>query len=366
MHIQRFAELRSRGGSLISFYLNRPPGPSSAAVTDLLKPIKARLDDYPRDVAMSIRADLERLAALDARIDAEGAPAYCAFASHADGIFEFAQLRHPVWDVATVGRRPYLRPLRAMPEPLRAGIVVAERRRAEVYVGYDGDLSRVGETIVGHVKKDNYGGFQGYDEHNVRMHAEEDAARVLKEAADRLFELHRREPLDHLVVGGHQADLDALDGHLHAYLRALPVHRFVVDPHTLTPAKLKEAAETAASEVRHERDEAAVAAVMEAINTGAPSATGTAAVLKAVNAKAVESAVVAGTFTKEGTHCPECGWLDRSADTCPVCGTPTEALDDVIGAAVEQILDAGGSVRQLRIPSPIDAQGVAAVLRFPV
>jgi hypothetical protein len=364
--IERIARMRSRCGALISLYLNRPPGPSSAAVTDLLKPIRSRLERLPRETAMSVREDLARLGELDARIDAEMAPAYCAFASHADDVFEFHLLPHPVWDVATVGRRAYVRPLRAMPEPIRAGVVVAERRKAEVYLAEDGEVDRVGAPIVGHVKKDNFGGFQGYDEHNVRRHAEEDTARILKEAGDRLFEAHQRKPLDLLVVGGHQADLDMLDEHLHAYLRALPIRRFVVDPHTLTEARLRELVEEAAEELRRSRDEEAARRVLEAAGSGEPAALGVAKVLEATNARAVELAVVAGTFTREGVMCPRCGWLHRQEQTCAVCGNPTEEVDDVIGAAWEAILEAGGTVRQLRTAGQIDAHGVAALLRFPV
>lgn len=366
MNLDSLARLASPTGSLVSVYLNRPPGPSAAALTDVVKPLRAGIDGMPRSVAMSVRADLERISGLDARIDADGSPAFCIFASDADGIFEMESLPAPVWDHASVGTTPYLRPLRALPEPVRAGVVVAERRRAMAYVAENGDLTPLGEEITADRGKDNYGGFRGYDEQRVRAHAEEEATRILREAATRLFDVHQDQPLEMVCVGGHQETLDGLDPHLHPYLRRLPQARFVVDPHTLTPAELRAEVARQADGLRRDRDEQVVASVLEAAETGAPAALGTAHVLEAANAHAVETLAVAGTFQRPGVRCSRCGWLGRTGDGCPVDGSDLEELDDVVAAAMERVIASGGSVRQVGVASRLDAKGVGAVLRFPV
>lgn len=366
MNLDPFVRLSSPIGSLVSVYLNRPPGPSAAALTDVLKPLRAGLHGMERPTAMSVRSDLERISSLDSRIDADGSPAFCVFASDADGIFEFHPLPVPVWDHASVGGRPYLRPLRVLPEPIRAGVVVAERRQVEVYIAENGDLASLGDTILADLGKDNYGGFRGYDEQRARAHAEEEASRILREAAARLFEAHQERPLELIAVGGHQEALDALDNHLHPYLRRLPESRFVVDPHTLTPAELRSRVAEEASRLRQQRDEEAVTAILEAAGAGAPSALGTAAVLEAANAHAVDLLVVAGPFQRPGVRCPSCGWLARTGDTCPAEGASVEIVEDVVGAAMERVIEAGGSIRQVGVASPLDAKGVGALLRFPV
>lgn len=366
MDIEALARLHSQHGSLISVYLNRPPGASAAAITDALKPLRSDLFSRSRAVTMSVRADLDRIAGLAPKIETISAPAFAIFASEADDIFELLALPQEVWEHTSVGWRPYLRPLRALPEQLRAGVVVAERSRALLYVADDGDLAALGDPIVTDLGKGNFGGFKGYAEQRSRAHADEESARIFREAASRLLEEHQRSPFDFISVGGHQESVDEIAGHLHPYLRALPVHEFIVDLHTLTSPELSHRVAALAERVRAARDEEAVRTVLEAVHTEAPSARGTVDVLRAATARAISLLVVAGTFSKPGVRCFDCGWMARSGSSCPVCGRPPEQVDDVVAEAIESVVASGGEARQVSVASPLDADGVAAALRFPV
>ncbi|MGH8947571.1 MAG: hypothetical protein ACRDXF_01840, partial [Acidimicrobiia bacterium] len=92
---------------------------------------------------------------------------------------------------------------------------------------------------------------------------------------------------------------------------------------------------------------------------------GLAPVLSACNAQAIDSLVVAGEFARPGSICNSCGFLARSGNQCPVCGSTMFSVDDIVAAAMEATVAAGGRTHQLVVSSSLDAHGVGALIRFP-
>ena len=93
---------------------------------------------------------------------------------------------------------------------------------------------------------------------------------------------------------------------------------------------------------------------------------GLGATLEAVNTQAVETLVVAGPFTRDGSVCNQCGHLSRTEDTCLVCNAAMFAVDDIVGAVMDATVTSGGSVFQIDVASPLDSGGIGALTRFPV
>jgi peptide chain release factor subunit 1 len=362
--IQRLATLHSPSGALLSVYLDRTAGPASAVLGELVKPIRTVVEAAPRPVAMSVRTDVERLEGSVARFEAEPAPTWAIFASSLDGIFELHPLAHQVDGVATLSTRPLLRPLRAHSNGMHGLILLAERSTATLY-RVDGGLHDLAKFEADRGKY-NYGGFQGYDEHHVSRRAEAETTRMWREAAGAALEAHQHQPAELVLIAGHHQDLDQVAGQLHAYLRDLPIEQVVVDPHTVTPAQLLERARAAEAKVHKLRDEETLRRVLEGAYAGTPVAKGCAAVLHAANLGAVDQLVVAGPFSRPGVMCDSCGWLARAGETCPSCRAPYVAVDDVVAAAIEAVIAKGGTARQVAVASALDADGVAAALRFPV
>jgi peptide subunit release factor 1 (eRF1) len=364
MDLQRFADLRSDAGSLVSMYVDRTSGPSVTVVNELVKILKARAETAGRAIAQSIRADIDRIEGVAARLDTGGDPSWFLFASDADGVFEHHPLACGVQNFVTVGRRPHLRPLRAMRRPVESLLMVVERSRVVVY-RVDGALTELGmfEADAG---KENYGGFQGYEEHGATRRTGEETARIWREAGALALSAHQTAPVDMLLVSGHRHDLDHFVGQLHSYLQALPTERAVIDPRTATPAELLERARAKEPNVVRARDEQAIRSVLEGAYQGRPVARGTSAVLTAANLGAVDRLVVCGPFAKPGVRCEGCGWLARAGERCPICEAAFEQVDDVVGAAIEAVLAQGGGIAQVGVASALDADGVAATLRFPL
>ena len=199
------ADLRSPSGSLISVFINRPsPGGFGALVSDLVRPIREQSERLGRNVQKSVQSDSDRIHRLVDRLELEAAPAYAIFASDLDDIFILEPLAYSAVNVSSLGPRPYMRPLRAAPRGLRAGIIVADRAEARTFVSFSGLIDDVGEPLAVETRKANYGGFSGYDEHTVRGHADEVSHRVWKEAGLRILEEHQRKAFDYIAIGSHE------------------------------------------------------------------------------------------------------------------------------------------------------------------
>lgn len=362
--IDPITSLHSPTGTLVSTYVNRRPPVTRAEMADLLKPLRETRRE--RTAAKSVRTDTDRLLDLASRIEADQSPAAAIFTSEADGIFEYLSLDEPVAPVATVGPRPYLRPLRARPRPVRVGVVIAETSRARTHVAFDGDLREVGPELTADVGKGNFGGFGGYEEHRIRARADEVAAKMWREAARRLLDEHKSEPLDLMVLGGHDESLEAIAEQLHPYLRALPQGRVNVDPRALSVSELSAIVDQHVDDHRRTQTESLLEDLLAEIDRGGQAVSGLARVLHACNAHAVSHLVVSGPFAKPGVMCDGCGWLSRTGDECSVCGGAVFAVDDIVAEAMESTLEAGGDVDVVDVASRLDADGVGATLRFDV
>lgn len=361
------ADLRSPGGSLISLYVDRPsPGGFAALLTELVKSMREAAEARDRSVQMSVRADAERIRGLADRLELESAPAYAVFASAADDVFLIEALTHSTVSTASLGPRPYLRPLRAAPKSLRAGILVADRTMARAFLSSGGLVEEIGAVIEAEIGKANFGGFGGYDEQVVRARAEEASGRMWKEASSRLLDLHVERPFDYVAVGSREEMVEEISKSLHPYLGRLHRVSFVAAPANLGPAALRAELSALDKAVRIQRQEALAGRVCDTAWSGGNGILGLSSVLEASNAQAVDTLVVAGRFTRPGVMCNECGHLARSGDSCPVCGSELFAVQDVVAALMESTISAGGAVHQITVPSPLDVQGVGALTRFPV
>jgi len=361
------ADLRSTSGSLISVFVDRPsPGGFGALLSDLVRPIRERSGSLERSIEKSVRSDSDRIHDLADRLEREAAPAYAIFASDLDDVFVIEPLTYPTHNVSTLGPRPYMRPLRAAPRGLRAGMIVADRAVARTYVSFAGMIDEVGEPLDTDIGKTNYGGFSGYDEHTVWAHADEASHRLWREAGTRMLAEHQRRAFDYLAIGGHGETVEEIARSLHPYLARLQRTYFVATPLGLSLQDLRTEMTQLDVEVRQQRQEALAGRVCDTAWSGGNGVVGLAVTLGAVNAKAVDTLVVAGSFTRDGSMCNQCGYLSRSGETCAVCNSAMFPVDDIVGAVMEATVSAGGKVFQIDVASPLDGQGIGALTRFPV
>ncbi len=363
--IDPIAKLHSPSGTLLSVYVNRRAPATRAALVDLLKPLRSTKRDHNHDKA--IRIDSGRVVEMAQRIDAGTAPAVAMFASQVDGILEFHPLAETVdGDVAALGPRPYLRPLRAQPRPMRVGILVSDSNRARTYLSSGGVLTEIGEQLTTDTGKDNYAGFAGLEEHHNRARADDHSAKLWRQGGRRLLEAHQDQPLEMLVIGGHDESFDPIAAEQHAYLQALPQCRIQVDPGTLSRPELANLVSTAIAAQTRRADEELLERLLGELDAGGGGVSGLNSVLEACNAHAIDHLVVAGPYAKEGVMCDACGWLGRTGTDCPVCGSPLFETADIVSAAMDATVEAGGKVNVVTVASRLDAVGVAGFTRFSI
>lgn len=365
MNSDPIAELRSPSGALISMFIERPArGGFGARISDLGRSVRAAAETRDREVIKSVDSDLHRIRAMAENLEGAAVPAYAVFASDIDDIFTVQPLTHSVTSTAVLGARPYMRPLRAVPRPTRAGVLVADRAMARVFVAFDGSLEELGEPLTADVRKSNYGGFGGYDEHGVRARAHEASTRMWREAGQRLLDRHLDAPLDFVSVGGHEEMFDDIRSGLHPYLLGLRQMTFITSPQAVTPAMLREELATQRSLIR-ESDELALADdVLSASSRRDKGLTGLRAVLDAANVQSISDLVVAGDFSRPGVMCSQCGWIDRDGEKCPVCAAQLLGVPDVVSAVMDSVIAHGGKVHQISVGSRLDREGIGALTRF--
>ncbi len=370
MQVDQIRQFTNSTFPVLSVYLNRVGTPrdrtsTGARLTELLRPVREAVETggLSHDAAMSLRADVKTVQGLADRIDADPASA-AVFLCHGADWFHYVSVNRPVWDVARIGNRAYLRPLRAAEAEVRSAAVIFDPRRSVVFVKHGDELREYGEVVEEAVRKSNYGGFAGYEERGVRSHADAVVQRQFKETADLVFRLFQTEGFDFLFLGGHQESIDEGSKLLHPYVKAHVGGAFVIDTHTMTPALVKEQLIGLEEAAVAEHEVARIQELLDTAGAGGPAVLGIADVLAAVNAKAIDRLIVSGSFTKTGAVCESCGWLSRNGTSCPVCGSATRPTEDVVDEIIEATIGESGEVLQVSVASALDQKAIGALLRF--
>ncbi len=372
MQVDQIRQFTNATFPVLSVYLNRVGTPrdrtsTGARLTELLRPVRevAESGGLSHEAAMSLRADVKTVQSLGDRIDADPSSAAIFLCNGADW-FHYVSVNRPVWDVARIGNRAYLRPLRVAETQVRSAAVIFDPRRSVVFVKHGDEFDEYGEVVEESVRKSNYGGFAGYEERGVRNHADAVVQRQYKETADLVFRLFQKEGFDYLFLGGHQESIDEGSKLLHPYVKDRLGGSFVIDTHTMTPALIKDHLIGLEKAAVADREATRVQELLDTAGAGGPAVLGISSVLAAVNAKAIDRLIVSGSFTKEGAVCESCGWLSRNGTSCPVCGSATRPTEDLVDEIIEATISESGEVLQVSIASALDQKAIGAVLRFPL
>lgn len=372
--VDRLRRVEAAGAPVVSVYLGLQPGPDQlraipARLKALLGPLRELADfgDLDPDRTRRLRADLDAVLGLAGAVSGDLGRGAALFVSTGAGLFEHVGLPIGVRDRAVVDETPYLGPLEAMLDHFRRYCaVVVDRRVASIYRFTMDALEAWEEIGAEEVRKDNYGGFAGYEEQRTRAHAETVARRLFRTTAERLTGLHRNGDYDMLAIGGNQTNIDGLVAELPGELQAVLGGTFVVDPGTATQADIRERCRDIARAHDRDVDEEAVSALLEEVGAGGRAVLGIERVLDAVNQRAVDRLLVAEVEGAAGVVCTACWWLARKGSLCSACGEATRAVADLVDAAADRVRTDGGSVRYLVgdvRPAEFD---VAAFVRFPV
>jgi peptide chain release factor subunit 1 len=373
--LRSLAEIRPAEGKVLSLFLNLDPHQFATAAARSTE-VRSLLDRAGRlireDDALapaaraSLRDDLERVRAeLDkGGLDARGAHGLAVFASSAADLFEVLKLSEPVDHDPVIADAPFIEPLSAIGPPERWCALLVNRRVARLFCGPGAALEEV-ELIEDELRRRH--GQGGWSQANYQRSIDKDADDHLRHAAKVAFaHLHDELPAG-ILIGAPQELAGDFEGHLHPYLRERLAGRLDVDVEHTSAEDVRRAVAARIDEAAREREDAALAKLVEAF-AGGPgrAASGLPEVVAAVHEQRVGTLLVEAGFAAPGVHCPTCGWLGADeAAACPADGSPTERVDDLVEAAVERALTQAADVRVLRDRAELASHGrIAAVLRF--
>jgi peptide subunit release factor 1 (eRF1) len=277
-------------------------------------------------------------------------------------LLETIPLRGHVRDRAVIGTRPYIRPLLAELQrcPCYA-VAVVDRRHAWLF--------RVsGETITpeDHVQSQTvgskkFGGWHGFQSYRNDQRARKLARQHYAAAGAALANLMGEGSCGLIVVGGHEPDTSDFAGGLPAALRERVAGTFVIDPHTMTPARVRQLTDDVVANWEDQREQRLASALAE--QAGSMTAIGVDACLAAANQHAIQLLVVRDDEVRPGFSCERCGALAVSGGRCVGCGGPTRPVGDVIEELAVRVTEEGGSVHSVRGTEVLT--DVAARRRFP-
>jgi peptide subunit release factor 1 (eRF1) len=370
--IDRLRQTDTNGFPVLSIFVNLEPGPESlrnvpATIKDLLAQVDEASMGFSHAQAMSVREDLQAVSSRIGRFGTDLGRSIAIFRSSGAGLDEQLSLPGPVRDRAILDTAPYLRPLEAMLEHYqRFCVAVVGRRIASIFRFAMGRLETWEEMRDEEVRKANYGGFSGYEEHRVRARSDELTARHYRHVGARLAELQRSEDgFDLLIVGGS-------DSHVAGTVAALPpdvagrlAGSFAIDPRTMTPAIVLDHAQRVAAAWEQQREQKLVADLVDTAASGGDAVLGLESVCDAVNQRAVEVLVIQIGRAVPGFACAECGWVSCATDNeCRVCGSELQRVPDLVDRLSDSVRASGGTVQHVLSDSPLADIEVGARLRY--
>ncbi|HUO45307.1 MAG TPA: hypothetical protein VM470_00575 [Acidimicrobiia bacterium] len=368
--LQQLEKWESPEIPILSLYLNLGPSIDErksvgARLRNLLEPISGLDSDLEREARMALRKSVDRLLGLEHEIAANTGHCVAVFVGGKPELNEFLALPRKAWDRAMAGPRPYLRPyLAALDQFHRIATVVVDPRAASITTTYMREV--IDRTTVESppIRKSDYAGWHGLDEHRVRQHAEEVHRRHYRQVAEQLQTLQLAEELDVIFVGGRDEAVAAFLQQLPGQLTSLVAETFTVDVHTLTPGQLTKI--VAELEERYEKslEERLVTEVIEAARGGGLGLVGVEPALHAANLGAIDLLLIAGTETLPGYVCDHCGWMSLQGPDCRSCGEKARAVPDIIESLVLRVRRDGANAEHVLPPSQLNGDDVAARLRF--
>ncbi len=264
-----------------------------------------------------------------------------------------------------IGRRPYLRPLaRVRDEHDRFAVVLLDNQRARLFLSQLGSLEEVADIIEETPDQHNEGSrsrlrFRRSRDAHVMWHAG-----AVAHATEMILE---RFEARHLLVSGSPQVLAE-------YRAALPAHvlrrwagefALAIDAST---SEIIAAIEPVQRRVEAREETETIRRLENWISTGR-GVWGLAAALGRLEERRVMTLVVHDRYRAAGGECLNCRLLlVAGAPSCPACGGPVEAVEDVVDAALERAVVQEAGLELVRSEEgrallPV-AEPIGALLRF--
>jgi peptide subunit release factor 1 (eRF1) len=277
------------------------------------------------------------------------------------GLAEAFPLPCRVPDRAVLAVRPHVRPLLvALQRCPEYQVAVVNRRHAWIFQISGSRVDTLAESAAPGVRSRGFGGWYGLESYRVSERITQLTRHHYHDTVALLSQVMRGNGRP-LVVGGHKDTIPAFLGVLPVEMRERFIGSFVVDPHAMTPARVRELSAPVVADWVSQREQRLVTQILQEPPDGLTVA-GLDSCLSAVHQHAVSVLVVPVGGLIPGFACHTCGALASTPDRCPHHPPIVRAVPDLLEEMIVATLDDGGQVTALGYV-PAD---VAACLRFPL
>ena len=347
----RLSRLRAAGPTVLSLFVTVPLDPAQ------LRGLPTRIDELMSAAAGGPRtAGPGRLAEKDRRAIHVAAVkdgrdwlgrTMAVFTCADLGLFEVAGLRTPVPERAVLADRPHIRPLLAARQWCPDyRIAVVDSRHAWLFAVAGDDVTTTAAPDGVRMPSTEFGGWYGLETRRVHHRVIQFDRRHYQDTAALLEQAVRDSGPQPLVIAGHEEQISAFYSFLHSDVRKDFAGSFAVDPHAVTPARVRALAQPV---VERWADRTARGRSSAILGTppGGPAAVGLPACLAAVGRRAVTELVLPGDGLVPGHACPRCGQLSVAA-ACPAFGGHGQPLPDLLDEMARRTVCDGGTVTALR------------------
>ncbi|NMB90965.1 MAG: hypothetical protein GYA17_21590, partial [Chloroflexi bacterium] len=276
----------------------------------------------------------------------------------------------PMHDMVYVSDRPSLKPLTDLLDNYGGyGVVLVDKQGARLFYFHLGELKEqegiLGE-MVKHTKRGGSSSFPGRrgGASGQTRYAEETVDRNIKEVADFAVRFFEAKHVRRVLIGGTDDNVSLLRGQLPKAWQSLISGTFPMNM-TASHAEVMNKAVQIGTESERKREERLVENMITAAAKASNAVVGIQDTLDGINNSRVQTLFLTEGFHLNGFRCHACNWLTTDSQECPNCQAPAEAVDDVVEAAIYQVMRNGGEVEVVHDSASLARAGdIGALLRY--
>jgi peptide chain release factor subunit 1 len=325
--------------------------------------LQKEAEGLPKKAAASVTKDVERMMGFLDGLDRGPTRGVALFSCSGARLWEDVLVPRPLPDRATLSDHPHVLPLEALIETYETFcMALVDREKARIFLARMGRIQEETDVFDDVPGRHDQG---GWSQARYQRHIDEHVGRHLKRVGDVLLRYFRRQGFDHLIVAGPDEVVHEFERGLHDYLKQRVVARVTL-PMTANLNEVLEKSIQVEEEIEVLREREIVEKVTAEAGAGRNAVTGLEPVLAALNDGRVDTLVVPLGLSSEGVRCTSCGWLGLHGSTCPMCGSSTEPVSDIVEIGVAKALQQGSRVESLTFVNGDGGRSfdVGALLRF--
>ncbi len=385
--LEELSQYRNHGNPMASLYLNvTPPREFRADMNSLLHTTKKhlkkeerfdekRLDGIDRvfkEMEKHVKHGLQRM---------ENTRMVVLFAN-ASGFWQEYHLPVGLPSQLVVEPDPYIRPISALLDEFsRFLVLVADSRHARLFSLYLGDFEEHPDVFIESEVPDRVrvslsmtaggGAYSttgisgGLGDKRIERHIQDQIHKHLKTISDRTFEYFREKNYNRLIIGTPDDKTRVwLKEHLHSYLQRRLGAEFNAQPET-NDHELKLMALDAAAECERWREQEIVDELFEKSGGKGLGVLGVEPVIKALRMGQVHTLLIEHGFQTGGFLCPHDHIVSMTEESCPLCGEPMQAMDDIVDEMIEEAISQNSEVQHIFLDhADFKKHHAGAILRF--